>query len=400
MKDNNWVNLLPLPGAEGLLLTDSPYYVRMDYETLETNGEYAWKDGGMSPTWMDKGHVGTFGSAHPLKRPNTDSEYVAIIVEMDVNGKDSSAVGVYSIDVKTMDRQLIGSVPTKGVQYLHSFGLTENYVVLPMDLKIGRPDSMEMVKLFADGWNGIHVLNMKTKEVQVFETDPFFHVHIANTFENATGIVMDLGVFDAIPFSVHALGTDHFLNKTERDGKRGSLHRSTQRFHMHLDGPLKGQVTREGLSPPGRFTDFFKINDFKNGMPYCIYYAVEWFHDGTAYASQAVLKNDICQNKRTYWSKENQYVSEPFFVPLGNESDAEDHGLLVFVVLNGPRQASDFVVLDAKTFEEIAVVELPVHIPFTAHGQFMPKGQLQKTVKDALALEHPELSAAIDAFTI
>jgi carotenoid cleavage dioxygenase-like enzyme len=253
---------------------------------------------------------------------------------------------------------------------------------------------MELVGAFEDGWDGIHVLNMNTKEVQIFDTHPFYHTHVINTFENETGIVFDVGSFDNIPFSPHVLETDLFVNKTARDINTDGQH--VERMHLHLAGPLKGQVTRKRVSPPGRATDFFRINNLKQGLPYCIYYATEWFHDDKAYASIAILKHDLCQDTRTYWVKENVYPSEPFFIPLGNETDEEDHGLLVFTVLNGPRKASDFVILDAKTLEEITVIQLPVHIPFTAHGEFVPQAA-REAVKEALAVEHPQLSAAVEA---
>lgn len=31
---------------------------------------------------------------------------------------------------------------------------------------------------------------------EVFHTEPFFHVHIVNCFENETGIVLDTGIYD------------------------------------------------------------------------------------------------------------------------------------------------------------------------------------------------------------
>merc|ERR1719272_581884 len=105
----------------------------------------------------------------------------------------------------------------------------------------------------------------------------------------------------------------------------------------------------------------------------------------------AVLKHNICNNTKTYWTKEHTYPGEPFFIATGN---GEDDGLLVFVALDGPRGASDFVILDAKTFKEVAVVQLPVHIPFTAHGQFIPKAA-QEAVKAAMKFEDPILAATI-----
>merc|ERR1711879_1042465 len=135
-------------------------------------------------------------------------------------------------------------------------------------------------------------------------------------------------------------------------------------MHLHLAGPMKGQVTRQKLSPPGRQTDFFKINDMKQGLPYCIYYAVEWFHDDKAYASMAVMKHDICHHKITYWSQPNVYLNEPFF--LAGETSVEDDGTLVFTGLDGTTGKSVFVALDAQSFKEVERFELPNHIPFTA----------------------------------
>merc|ERR1740130_369585 len=200
---------------------------------------------------------------------------------------------------------------------------------------------------------------------------------------------MDLGTFDSIPFSPHALGTADFLNKTARDAKNDDQY--VERLHLHLAGPQKGSVTREKMSVPGRLTDFFKINDAMAGVPYCIYYAVEWTHDDKTHANMAVLKHNMCNNTKTYWTKEHMYPSEPFFIATGN---GEDEGLLVFVALDGPRGASDFVILDAKTFKEVAVVQLPVHIPFTGHGQFIPTAA-KEAVKAAMDVEDPILAATI-----
>lgn len=398
--DNNWVNILPVKG-EGLMLTDSPIMTRLNYETLTVEaGNYPWADsaahsGGMLPGFLKKDHAPSVGSAHPLRRPKTDGVYVEIMGEMAILPfEGGSMLAVYNIDTNTMNRSLLAHVPVKGAQYLHSFGVSEHYVVLPLNLKMGMPTSGSLISAFEAGWDGIHVIDLEGK-IQVFETDPFFHVHIANTYENETGIVMNLGTYGEIPFSPHAVSKALFVNKTGRD-TRGNFTQNVERIHLHLSGPLKGSVTREKISPPGRQTDFFKINDMKNGMPNCIYYAVEWFHDDKAYASMAVMKHDLCANQRTYWNKQYSYPGEPFFIATGNETSSEDDGLLVFVTLDGPRSASDFVILDAKTFKEIQVVQLPTHIPFTAHGQFIPHAA-KEAVKAAMEVEDPILAATVDS---
>jgi len=99
--------------------------------------------------------------------------------------------------------------------------------------------------------------------------------------------------------------------------------------------------------------------------------------------------------------KKNMYTSEPKFIPAGTENDPEDHGCLAFVVLNGPRGASDFVVLNATTFDEIAVVELPVHIPFLGHAQFIPSAEQKAAIKEAASSSpHPDVGPVLDNFLL
>jgi len=90
------------------------------------------------------------------------------------------------------------------------------------------------------------------------------------------------------------------------------------------------------------------------------------------------MKHDICQNKITYWSEPNVYVNEPFFV--SGEQGEEDEGTLIFTALDGHTEKSIFVALDARTFKELERIELPSHIPFTAHGSFIPLTKAEDTV--------------------
>merc|ERR1719277_67188 len=98
--DNNWVNVLPTNSAdEFLLLTDSPVFVLFDYEKMVVKGKYPWKDGGMAPNWLKKFHVPATGSAHPVRRPNTESTYIEVMLEVGLK----EYLAVYTIDTKTMN---------------------------------------------------------------------------------------------------------------------------------------------------------------------------------------------------------------------------------------------------------------------------------------------------------
>jgi len=267
----------------------------------------------------------------------------------------------------------VAHIKMKDGHYFHSFGVTPNYTVFIYDLTMDMFSMKDPIMLgnFRENWQKINVFDKNGSPVGVFDTEPFTHAHIVNTFENATGIVMDVPAQSSNPFVKSAqLDIALFMNKTARDSQTGR--NPIRRLHMHLAGPLKGQTTFEDLTHTNRQLEFPKVNPAVQGLPYCVYYAVEWFHNDKNYASMAIMKHDICNSKITYWAHDDKYVSEPFFIG-GKPAGPEDDGLLVFLMLDGRARKQYFVILDAMTMQELEVIELPQHIPFTAHGQFIPK---------------------------
>jgi all-trans-8'-apo-beta-carotenal 15,15'-oxygenase len=95
---------------------------------------------------------------------------------------------------------------------------------------------------------------------------------------------------------------------------------------------------------------------------------------------QAIKKLDLVSGERKVWSAAPRgFVSEPVMVPrsaaatasTGGPEPAEDDGWVLCMVWNGARCASDLVILDAASLEELAVVELPLAIPYGLHGSFV-----------------------------
>ena len=64
---------------------------------------------------------------------------------------------------------------------------------------------------------------------------------------------------------------------------------------------------------------------------------------------------------------------EPVFVPRSGATD-EDDGYVMCYVFNAQRNSSDVVILSAQDFtgQPLAVVELPVRVPFNFHGDCFP----------------------------
>merc|ERR1712113_219626 len=139
---------------------------------------------------------------------------------------------------------------------------------------------------------------------------------------------------------------------------------------MGLAGQTTSELLGTGIADPD--IEFPKINPAFVGLPYCVYYALQFRHNAEDFGSFAIMKHNVCDGTVTFWSRPNVYPGEPNFVANG-VSGAEEDGIVVFVALDGNKHTPIFVLLDATTMKELEVVELSGgYIPFTAHGTFVP----------------------------
>jgi beta,beta-carotene 9',10'-dioxygenase len=90
---------------------------------------------------------------------------------------------------------------------------------------------------------------------------------------------------------------------------------------------------------------------------------------GSLFPDQLV-KLDLRTAQAKVWRKEHCYPGEPVFVQSPG-STGEDDGLILSVVLNSSTATSFLLILDARDFHEIAVAQVPHHIPFGFHGRFV-----------------------------
>jgi hypothetical protein len=83
---------------------------------------------------------------------------------------------------------------------------------------------------------------------------------------------------------------------------------------------------------------------------------------------------------------------EPVFV-AAPKARREDEGVILAVVLDAYRGTSFLLVLDAGSFAELARAEVPHHIPFGLHGQYVagpgeadPRRHLHRGLPDRFRL--------------
>ena len=100
------------------------------------------------------------------------------------------------------DAELIASFIPDKVSVMHSFSITENFViffftplVMKVDLWSNWSNNFHLFELL--NWDEsskttFYIVNLKTGEVQTVQGDPFFSVHQINSYEDAGDIILDI----------------------------------------------------------------------------------------------------------------------------------------------------------------------------------------------------------------
>jgi beta,beta-carotene 9',10'-dioxygenase len=349
--DNANVNLQEL-GRRYIAMTETPLPVEFDPKTLATLGK---------PKWPDKKADGQVTTAHPHYDYASDE-----IVNYAAHFGPRTSYRVYAAGEVGAPRRLIGSLPVKNPGYMHSFGMSERYVVLAETPLLVNPLSIPLSKkAFIDNYEWqpqrgtrFIVMDRRTGAVQgIHQAEAFFCFHHVNSFERDGELVVDLIAYDD-PSVIHKLEVANL-----RDGER-ILETQLRRYRIALDG---GRVEREDLAP-GVSPELPRINYRRSNMrDYRWMYAASNSPDGDWL--DELVKVDVTTGDVRRWSEPGCYPGEPVFVERP-DGTAEDDGVVLSVVLDASTERSFLLVLDAATFEEVARAEAPHHIPFGFHGQY------------------------------
>jgi beta,beta-carotene 9',10'-dioxygenase len=196
----------------------------------------------------------------------------------------------------------------------------------------------------------------------IYNTDPFFAFHHVNAFESSSnGIILDI-----IAYNDSSIIRSLYLDVLRGDSpsKVSSPPGQLRRYHISLQ---IGEVYYEILANGSM--ELPRINYRKyNTKDYRFVYAVGSY-DSAGRSEWPLVKVDIRKRRSTVWSENDCYPGEPVFVPRP-DGIAEDDGIILSVVLDSKKGNSFLLILNAKSFEEIARAEAPHHIPFGFHGEY------------------------------
>jgi beta,beta-carotene 9',10'-dioxygenase len=346
LTDNANVNLVKL-GKRFISMTETPIPVEFDGRTLQTAG-VAYKPPGMLTTAHPHVDRATKGMLNYAAKLGPRSSYRFFLLRPD-----------------SSKPEVIASKPVREPAYMHSFGLTERwlvlaefpYVVNPLSLAFSGRPYIENYRWRPELGTRFHLFDRATGEpAGPFVAEPRFGFHHVNSYDEDGQVVVDVATF-----ADSQIVEDLYLERL-RAGKRPSPNR-LERFRI---SPGFGSVTTERLTDESM--ELPRINYGRcNERPYRYAWGVGLSPEG-AWLDRLV-KADVVERDTRIWEEPGSFPGEPVFV-AAPAPEAEDEGVLLSVVLDGDRGGSFLLVLDARDLSERARADVPHHIPFGFHGQF------------------------------
>lgn len=295
--------------------------------------------------------------------------------------------------------EIMATIPCRSMltpSYYHSFGMTENYFIFieqPLKLDIVKMATAYMRRLswascmkFQHEDVQIHLIDRSTKkEVDVkYYTDTMVVYHHVNAFEEDGHVIVDVIAFDD-----HSLYELFYMDKlkelsansivaepkykrfvlplmdklAETGENLVKLKYSTATAVKENDGKLHCQpeVIHEGSENP-------RINYNYNGQRQRYVYLSE----AKTMLNTKAIKLDVETKLHDEWSAENCFPSESVFVPRPGATEEDDGVVLTSVINCNPGESDFLLVLDGKSFQELARASVNVELHMDMHGLFIP----------------------------
>jgi carotenoid cleavage dioxygenase-like enzyme len=359
---NGLVNVLELDGTI-VAQTEEPGGPRLDPITLDTVGILRYDDS----------LSGLMDTAHPILDPGRRCVWNLLTQVSPLGGLHYVP---YRIDDGSLTRRPLARHKTDRVAYLHSFGASENYVIIaefPYVASMGRLATMALTdrpyghnyQWEPDRGTRFLVFHKDTGVMTgPFETESAFSFHHANAFEDGGDLVVDVAAYA----DVEIVGALEFASLRRTGG--GNLPFSwLRRYRIDL---ATRRVTHTDIDT-GQMFEMPQLDPRRQGRPYRHLYGYSFPREGPVdqFINQ-IIKIDVESGAHHLWHDDGCYPGEPVFVGRPGASD-EDDGVLLSVILDAGAERSALLVLDATTLDEISRVPMPFAVPYEFHGRFYPR---------------------------
>lgn len=353
LTDNCNVNV-DMFGGEAVALTETTLPVRFDAETLETLGHY-----------QASAEVGGMVSiAHPHHDAKRACRFSYV-----VDFGRRSHYRLFAIPDDGSPERVVAEMPVDKPAYMHSFAMTERYLVLtefplvvdPLRLMLGLAPFIRNYRWTPERGLRIHVFDKDSGALVASRTTgALFAFHHVNAYDNGGNVVIDV-----ITYGDAGIIDQLYLSRL-RAGLPVDATGSLTRLTVPIDRDAKvGVATLSAAMLELPRIDYARCA----GRPY----GYVW---GTGRQTGAdfldsIVRVDVGSGKAQTWAADGCFPGEPVFVAAPG-AQQEGQGVLLSVVLDARRGTSFLLVLDATTLAEIARADCPHHIPFSFHGNYFP----------------------------
>jgi len=342
-----------------MAMGEAPLPIAIDPQTLDTRGEWPWRDD------ILLGADGKLRPQHTTPHPHFDRTTGDLINNVDIFARECR----YELHRGPRDgkRTRFAVVPVERPAYMHTFGMSERYIVLAEYPLVADVQAIAVrTRPFIENyeWRPERgtVFTVVSKAdgsvVARAQGEPFLGIHQINCFERN----------DSIVFDVPAYPEGHHISNLYLDRRAAAetLERSqVRRYTVPLNGK---DATGETLFD--EFAELPTIHYARDaGMDYTTAYAAGGRKDRPEGFYNQLLRFDAERNQVRRWFEDGCYPGEPVFVPRPAGIN-RNSGVVLSVVLDGLRERSFLLVLDAETFGEIGRAVAPHVIPFGFHGEF------------------------------
>ncbi|XP_031425205.1 beta,beta-carotene 15,15'-dioxygenase [Clupea harengus] len=303
--------------------------------------------------------------------------------------------------------EVICSIPCRSLltpSYYHSFAMTDNYFIF-----IEQPFKLDILKMATAYMRGvnwascmkfhpeentlIHLIDRRTKKevVTKYYTDSMVVYHHVNAFEEDDHVV-----FDVIAYDDDSLYDMFYLDKlNKKNGNLGSSNKAysspkCKRFALPLTDKgsevgadlvkLKYTTASAVKEKDGKVlcqpevlcgdVEVPRINYDYNGKKHRFVYMTKV---GMSAVATKIIKLDVETKKKQEWTAENCWPSEAVFISRPNAVEEDDGVILTSVINATPGELGFLLVLDAKTFKEIARARVKAELHMDMHGHFIPQ---------------------------
>ena len=258
-----------------------------------------------------------------------------------------------------------------GFAFLHDFAITPDWAIFlqnaiafnPLPFALGLKGAAQCLRSKPGGqarfWlvprdSGAHA----GEAPRVLDAPEGFVFHHLNAYQEGEEVIVESIYYDDFP----SIDPETDYRTVDFDLIPAGL---LERCRLNL---ATGTVSSERLSE--RCCEFAMVNPSQQGLAARYAWMAVAEREAGNDPLQAFKKLDLRSGERRVWSAApHGFVSEPLMVPRPGAS-AEDDGWLLAVVWNGERSGSDLVILDAASMEEVALVELPLAMPYGLHGSW------------------------------